>query len=410
MVVEGQARRGGRRRRRRRGRAGRGIRRRRDRRRGRPARRGRANGHGGHQRPRARASGDGCRRHAVTRGTRWLLDHSCRSESVARSSAGLGHRGPREPRRACRCRAARAWSAARRRDRGSARTHALRAAAAGESCLRRPRPPATAPTRLEIGCFTTRMRSNPAIRTRSSSPGRTGCAAFARSPLTRTCPARHAVVAAERVLYTRTAQSHASTRAESSVTRHPPRGSAASTAACRRSAMMTPAAISPCPRQYVSMTSGLVQSGIASGMKRRNARIVSDARKNAPPAATSGWQRDAATAVPAEHEPVDRDRRPAAPPRSGHRTSRQADPPQAVDDRPLRHALHRDDAPEDPDVAEVREAEEQQHHRHGRVRREEGPRSVADPRQRDRGRTAACRRFPSANRVRPRTRRRPGPA
>jgi len=30
------------------------------------------------------------------------------------------------------------------------------------------------------------------------------------------------------------------------------------------------------------MTSGLVQSGIASGVKRRNARIVSEARKNAP--------------------------------------------------------------------------------------------------------------------------------
>ena len=56
------------------------------------------------------------------------------------------------------------------------------------------------PTRLEIGCRTTRIRSKPAIRTRSSSPGRTGCAAFARSPFTRTCPARHAVVAAERVL------------------------------------------------------------------------------------------------------------------------------------------------------------------------------------------------------------------
>ncbi len=57
-----------------------------------------------------------------------------------------------------------------------------------------------APTRLEIGCFTTSIRSNPSMRTRISSPIRTGCAAFARSPPTRTCPARQAVVAAERVL------------------------------------------------------------------------------------------------------------------------------------------------------------------------------------------------------------------
>ena len=69
-----------------------------------------------------------------------------------------------------------------------------------------------ADTRFTRVWRTTSIRSNPPTRTRTSSPGRTCCAAFARSPLTRTCPARHAAVAAERVLYCRTAHSHASMR------------------------------------------------------------------------------------------------------------------------------------------------------------------------------------------------------
>src|SRR5688500_4178798 len=69
-----------------------------------------------------------------------------------------------------------------------------------------------AETRFTIVWRTTRIRSNPPMRTRTSSPGRTGCAAFARSPFTRTWPARQAVVAADRVLNWRTAHSHASMR------------------------------------------------------------------------------------------------------------------------------------------------------------------------------------------------------
>ncbi len=60
---------------------------------------------------------------------------------------------------------------------------------------------------------TTTIRSKPFWRTRTSSPGATGCAAFARSPFTRTCPALHAAVAAERVFVIRTAQIQLSTRA-----------------------------------------------------------------------------------------------------------------------------------------------------------------------------------------------------
>ena len=41
------------------------------------------------------------------------------------------------------------------------------------------------------------------------------------------------------------------------------------------------------------MTSGLVQWGIASGMKSRKARTVSEHRNRAPPTVTIGWQRAA---------------------------------------------------------------------------------------------------------------------
>ncbi|MEG8036809.1 hypothetical protein QP157_16295 [Sphingomonas sp. LR61] len=61
--------------------------------------------------------------------------------------------------------------------------------------------------------MTTTIRSKPFCRTRTSSPGPIGCAGFARSPFTRTCPALHAAVAAERVLVIRTAQIQLSTRA-----------------------------------------------------------------------------------------------------------------------------------------------------------------------------------------------------
>ena len=188
LVVEGQARAAGDGCRRRRGRAGRGIRRRRDRRRGgRLVAAGRAVTVVTSDRGlAARATDAG----AAVRGARWLLDLLAvvrvdvessrpRSLSMSRRSRFVGRPAPRS----------RIGTNARQSR-----------AAAGECGPRRPRPPGTAPTRFEIGCRTMRIRSNPAIRTRSSSPGRTGCAAFARSPLTRTCPARHAVVAAERVL------------------------------------------------------------------------------------------------------------------------------------------------------------------------------------------------------------------
>ncbi len=139
---------------------------------------------------------------------------------MAARPVGLSAVTPRG-RGASRCRAARVWSGARRRGRAPERMRSA-PAGVGEACDHRPPwRPATAPTRFEIGSRTMRIRSNPWMRTRSSSPGRTGCAALARSPFTRTCPARHAVVAAERVLYTRTAQSHASTRAEASVMTSP---------------------------------------------------------------------------------------------------------------------------------------------------------------------------------------------
>ena len=69
-----------------------------------------------------------------------------------------------------------------------------------------------ADTRFTSVWRTTSIRSKPSMRTRTSSPGRTDCAAFARSPFTRTCPARHAAVAADRVLNCRTAHNHASMR------------------------------------------------------------------------------------------------------------------------------------------------------------------------------------------------------
>ncbi|OUD85154.1 hypothetical protein BC477_12135 [Clavibacter michiganensis subsp. michiganensis] len=56
------------------------------------------------------------------------------------------------------------------------------------------------PTRFTSVRRTTRIRSAPATRTRTSSPGRTDCDAFARSSATFTCPARQAAVACDRVL------------------------------------------------------------------------------------------------------------------------------------------------------------------------------------------------------------------
>lgn len=71
---------------------------------------------------------------------------------------------------------------------------------------------AGAPTRLRNGFVTTRMRSRPAYRTRTSSPARTGCAGLARSPFTRTWPARQAEAAIERVFMIRTDQIQTSAR------------------------------------------------------------------------------------------------------------------------------------------------------------------------------------------------------
>ena len=59
---------------------------------------------------------------------------------------------------------------------------------------------------------TTTTRSRPSWRSRTSSPAWTGCAGLTRAPLTRTCPARQALDAAERVLASRTDQSQLSTR------------------------------------------------------------------------------------------------------------------------------------------------------------------------------------------------------
>ena len=126
---------------------------------------------------------------AAVHGTRWLLDQLAdrgsrrysrpRSFSMSRRSRLVGRPAPRS----------------------RTGTIAVSSFASGGG-VRSSTDSATsaAPTRFEMGLRTMRMRSNPAMRTRSSSPGRTGCAAFARSPFTRTWPARHAVVAAERVL------------------------------------------------------------------------------------------------------------------------------------------------------------------------------------------------------------------
>ncbi len=71
---------------------------------------------------------------------------------------------------------------------------------------------ASAPTLFAMSLRTSRMRSNPGCRTRIVSPTITDCDALTGLPLIRTCPARQAVVAAERVLYARIAQSQASMR------------------------------------------------------------------------------------------------------------------------------------------------------------------------------------------------------
>ena len=63
-----------------------------------------------------------------------------------------------------------------------------------------------ADTRLLIVLVTSTMRSRPASRTRTSSPGTTGWAGLAVTPFTRTCPPRHAAPAADRVLVRRMAQ------------------------------------------------------------------------------------------------------------------------------------------------------------------------------------------------------------
>ena len=144
-------------------------------------------GDGRDQRSRARGTGDGCRRHRprnplAARPARLRPPgHSSRprSLSMSRRSRLVGRPAPRS----------------------RFGTNAVSSRGGGGGVMSSTAVAArTAPTRFEIGWRTMRMRSNPAMRTRSSSPGRTGCAAFARSPFTRTCPARHAVVAADLVL------------------------------------------------------------------------------------------------------------------------------------------------------------------------------------------------------------------
>lgn len=65
-----------------------------------------------------------------------------------------------------------------------------------------------APTRLVINLTTSTIRARSATRVSTRSPGRTGEEAFAVVPLIRTRPLRQAAVAAERVLWRRTAHSH----------------------------------------------------------------------------------------------------------------------------------------------------------------------------------------------------------
>src|SRR5580658_3173042 len=60
--------------------------------------------------------------------------------------------------------------------------------------------------------WTTTMRSRPSSRTRTSSPACMVCAGLTFTPLTLTCPARHAPDAADRVLASRTDQIQLSTR------------------------------------------------------------------------------------------------------------------------------------------------------------------------------------------------------
>jgi hypothetical protein len=72
-----------------------------------------------------------------------------------------------------------------------------------------------APTRLSISRRTSTERSLSPAKAVTRSPMRTGVAALAALRLTRTCPPRHASVASDRVLYSRIAQSHLSTRVTS---------------------------------------------------------------------------------------------------------------------------------------------------------------------------------------------------
>src|SRR5690606_20657592 len=72
-----------------------------------------------------------------------------------------------------------------------------------------------APTRLSITRATSSTRVRPLTWAWTRSPTRTGVAGLAGTPLTRTCPPRHAAVARPRVLYSRTAHSHLSTRVSS---------------------------------------------------------------------------------------------------------------------------------------------------------------------------------------------------
>jgi hypothetical protein len=68
-----------------------------------------------------------------------------------------------------------------------------------------------APARLSMILTTSRTRRCPARVASTRSPTRTGDAGLAAWPFTRTCPPRHAAVAAPQVLTARTAQSHLST-------------------------------------------------------------------------------------------------------------------------------------------------------------------------------------------------------